>query len=112
MTDWTGGPEREWFLELDDEEPCIMNLGCIHKKFAYSHCGEMACPNYVNKCPLHCMAGTSTATCNLERAKSLIGLSDETRKLIEHAIALSPALTETILLIADLSYRDGAESVE
>jgi hypothetical protein len=84
-----------------------INLGCLHKKFAYNHCGEMGCRNYVNKCPLHSVPGSSTAACNLARAAVLSGLTDETRETVDNAIALSPALEETILLIVELAFRDG-----
>lgn len=89
-----------------------INLGCLHKKFAYDHCGEMGCRNYVNKCPAHSATGSISAVCNLTRASVLSGLSDEARETIDKAISLSPALEETILLIADLCFRDGEESVE
>jgi hypothetical protein len=90
----------------------MINLGCLHKKFAYNHCGEMSCRNYVNKCPLHSLTGSSTAVCNLARASVLSGLSDETRETVDNAIALSPALEETILLIVELAFRDGEEARE
>jgi len=85
----------------------MINLGCTHRKYAYNHCGDMLCRNYKEKCPLHSITGSSTAVCNLVRASVLSGLSDETRKLIEDAITLSPALEETILLIAESAYTDG-----
>ena len=86
----------------------MINLGCLHKKYAYNHCAEMECRNYKNKCPLHASAGGSaTATCNLARAEVLSGLSDETRETVDRAIALSPALEETILLLVELAFRDG-----
>ena len=88
----------------------MINLGCNHLKYAYNHCAEMSCRNYKNKCPLHATTGSSTATCNLERAKSLVSLEDDTRETIDKAIGLCPALEETILLIADLAFRDGGES--
>jgi len=86
-----------------------INLGCLHKKFAYNHCGEMECRNYVNKCPAHSLTSTAGAVCNLTRAAVLSGLSDEARETIDRAISLSPALSETILLIAELCFRDGEE---
>jgi hypothetical protein len=88
----------------------MINLGCLHIKIAYNHCAEMACRNYKEKCPLHSVTGSSTATCNLTRASVLSGLSDETRETVDTAIALSPALEETILLIAELAFRDGEAS--
>ena len=87
-----------------------INLGCLHPKIAYNHCGEMLCRNYKEKCPLHSVDGSPGAVCNLARAEILSGLSDETRETIDRAIELSPALTETILLIAELSFNDGEES--
>jgi len=90
----------------------MINLGCTHVKFAYNHCGEMLCRNYVNKCPRHSLTGSTTAVCNLERAKSLMSLSDETRETVDGAIGLNPAMEDVILLIVDLAFRDGADSVE
>lgn len=89
----------------------MVNLGCTHLKWAYNHCAEMNCVNYVSKCPLHSMSGSSTAICNLDRAMGLAGLTDETRNTIVATIALSPALEEAILVIASLAYQDGADSV-
>lgn len=88
----------------------MINLGCLHKKWAYNHCAEMPCRNYVNKCPLHGHGTSPTAVCNLARASVLSGLSDETRETVDRAISLSPALEETILLIVELSFRDGEEA--
>jgi hypothetical protein len=90
----------------------VINIGCLHKKYAYNHCAEMACRNYKEKCPLHCVTGSPIATCNLTRTAVLSGLSDEARETIDKAISLSPALEETILLIAELCFRDGEESCE
>lgn len=89
----------------------IVNLGCVHIKWAYNHCAEMGCPNYVNKCAFHGTTGTSTVKCNLERAISLSGLQNDTREAIVRAIGLDPALEDTILLIANLAFRDGEESI-
>jgi hypothetical protein len=85
------------------------NLGCLHVKWAYNHCRTWGCRNNAIKCPLHQEQGDSTATCNLTRAAVLSGLSDEARETIDNAIALSPALEGTILLIAELCFRDGED---
>lgn len=90
----------------------MINLGCLHKKYAYNHCAEMECRNYKEKCPLHCVTGSPIAVCNLVRGSMLSGLSDEARTAIETAIALSPALEESILSIAELCFRDGEEACE
>lgn len=88
------------------------NLGCIHKKWAYNHCADMACRNYIQKCPLHGTAGSSTAACNLDRSRALSGLAEDTVEAIEKTIGLDPALEDSILLIAALAFRDGEESAE
>jgi len=87
-----------------------INLGCLHAKRAYNHCAREECRNSLGKCPLHSVDGSPGAVCNLARAEILSGLSDETRETIDRAIELSPALTETSLLIAELSFNDGEES--
>ncbi len=92
------------------QKPSI-NLGCLHIKWAYGHCAEMTCRNYVNKCHHHSSTGSPTAVCNLARGIILSGLSDEARETIDRAIGLSPALEDTILLIAELCFRDGEEAV-
>jgi len=88
----------------------LINIGCLHSKRAYNHCARVECRNSLGKCPLHAIDGSPGAVCNLTRAEVLSGLSDETRETIDRAIELSPALTETILLIAELSFNDGEES--
>lgn len=45
------------------------------------------------------------------RELAMIGLAEDTRKAINATIALDPALEESILNIADLCYRDGADSL-
>ncbi len=89
-----------------------INLGCLHIKRAYNHCGKADCRNDLIRCPLHAIDGDPTAVCNLARAEVLSGLSDETRETIDRAISLSPALEETILLIVELSFTDGEDSVK
>jgi hypothetical protein len=90
----------------------MINLGCIHMKYAYGHCADMYCRNYIGKCPLHCTTSMrhTTATCNLERAKYLTGLSAETRELTDKIIGLDPALEDSILLLIDLVVRDMEEN--
>jgi hypothetical protein len=46
-----------------------------------------------------------------ERDRATAGYSEETRKLIGKAIALDPALEESILKIAELAYGDGQDSI-
>lgn len=87
----------------------LLNLGCLHIKRAYNHCGIRDCRNDLIRCPLHAIDGDPTAVCNLTRAAVLSGLSDESRETIDRAISLSPALEETILLIAELCFRDGED---
>jgi hypothetical protein len=45
-----------------------------------------------------------------DREIALIGLSNETKRAINRAIELDPALEEAILNIADLCYRDGMDA--
>jgi hypothetical protein len=90
----------------------MINLGCTHKKWAYNHCAMEECRNSLGKCPLHSAAGSPAAVCNLVRGSMLSGLSDEARTAIETTIALSPALEESILSIAELCFRDGEEGCE
>ena|ERR1700741_2267282 len=89
-----------------------INLGCLHIKRAYNHCDNLDCRNCLILCPLHAIDGDSTAVCNLTRASVLSGLSDEARETIDKAISLSPALEETILLIAELCFRDGENVIK
>jgi hypothetical protein len=44
------------------------------------------------------------------RQRSMIGLAPDTKLLIQRVIELSPVLEDAVLLIADLAYRDGADS--
>jgi hypothetical protein len=48
----------------------------------------------------------------IERAMAMIGYSEELKRLLVRSIETSPALEESFLLIAELAYRDGADSVE
>jgi hypothetical protein len=48
----------------------------------------------------------------IERAMSMIGYSEELKRLIIRSIETNPAMEESFLLIAELAYRDGADSVE
>ena len=70
----------------------------------------MDCRNYKEKCPLHSVTGSSTATCNLARAAVLSGLSDETRETADRLIAMDPALEEGILLLIELAFADGEDA--
>lgn len=84
-----------------------LNLGCLHSEVAYGHCGEMSCVNYQSKCSKHAPTGSSTAICNLEHAKAIGSMSQETRDQIYRIIELNPALEASVLRLAELAFVDG-----
>jgi hypothetical protein len=92
----------------------MINVGCVHyhQPHYHGHCAEMLCRNYVNKCPLHSITGSTTATCNLERAKALVGMTQETKDLAVKIIELNPAMEESILFLVELVARDAEENAE
>lgn len=48
----------------------------------------------------------------VKRAISMIGYGDDLKRLIVRCIETNPAMDESFLLIAELAFRDGANSVE
>ena len=46
----------------------------------------------------------------LERAISMIGYSDELKRLLVKSVELNPAMEESFLKIAELAYEDGREA--
>jgi hypothetical protein len=44
------------------------------------------------------------------RQRSMMGYSDETKRIIIQAIEVNPAMEETFLKIAELAYADGEDS--
>jgi len=62
---------------------------------------------------LRYLAGAAPAsTARLERALSMVGYSDELKKLVVRCIETNPAMEESFLLIAELAFRDGVEEAE
>ena len=59
---------------------------------------------------LRYLAGKPAAeTMPLERAMSMIGYSDELKRLLVRCIEVNPAMEESFLKIAELAYADGKE---
>ncbi len=62
---------------------------------------------------LRYLAGAAPASKGrLERALSMVGYSDELKKLIVRCIETNPAMEESFLLIAELAYRGGEDAVK
>lgn len=58
------------------------------------------------------LAARPDRTVPIERAMSMIGYSDELKKLIARCIETNPAMEPAFLKIAELAYADGKEDCE